>query len=93
MKDYVSIITSHFDKSLVFLAGLLDHIRRCRRYIFRAGNSLQWRDILVTSSQCAGKCIRPTYTCSLAVDTLRHVAVGRPATAAICSGEDLQIDR
>ena len=45
--------------------AVLHLIRRCRQYIFTAGDRLSRGDILVTPAQCAGKYI--TYTRSLAV--------------------------
>ena len=40
-------------------------------YLYSGGDSLQWRDILLIPTQCAGKCI--TYTHSLAI--CRHTTV------------------
>jgi len=68
---------------LVFLAGAdWSHMAMLGIYLY-SGGWIITRHVLVTSTQCTGKCI--TYTCSLDVRHYYLRCARRRAVAALCS--------
>jgi len=76
------------DESRAFLAGMARSHMPMSVIYFHSGDRLSRGDILVTPTQCAGKCFE--YTQNLAVCYGMQAAVGCPATLQVyvCSDYD-----